>query len=354
MENLKVLILDKTAINELPSSLHRLIGLEELSLQSCTRLKIIPNNIVDLYLLSRLDCSGCCRLTEIPKNIGRMSSLTELSLQGSSIVTLPESMASLSSLKSLNLSDCKLLECIPKLPPHVNHLFAFDCPSIKRVVPNSRLELMSDSKEDTFEFHLTNSQELDSSFWSNIGDEACIKITEDAYGSVIFCFPGSAVPCWFHYSCQGHSVTMKKDSPNLCSKNRLIGFALCVILGHEVMDDTRRRSRSLTYKLGFEYDGQRPHFFYDHLPMHYLNWKGRDRFIIQDHTFLWKYQFDLASIGNKLFHAHSFTFEILDEQFRPLNLQSTFTVKECGLCPLYTRENDDNGIEEPSGSRAAQ
>jgi Leucine-rich repeat (LRR) protein len=52
MENLKVLILDKTAINELPSSLHRLIGLEELSLQSCTRLKIIPNNIVDLYLLS--------------------------------------------------------------------------------------------------------------------------------------------------------------------------------------------------------------------------------------------------------------------------------------------------------------
>jgi hypothetical protein len=213
---------------------------------------------------------------------------------------------------------------------------------------------MSDSKEDTFEFHLTNSQELDSSFWSNIGDEACIKITEDAYGSVIFCFPGSAVPCWFHYSCQGHSVTMKKDSPNLCSKNRLIGFALCVILGHEVMDDTRRRSRSLTYKLGFEYDGQRPHFFYDHLPMHYLNWKGRDRFIIQDHTFLWKYQFDLASIGNKLFHAHSFTFEILDEQFRPLNLQSTFTVKECGLCPLYTKENNDNGIEEPSGSRAAQ
>jgi Leucine-rich repeat (LRR) protein len=39
------------------------------------------------------------------KNIGFMPSLKELSLQGSNIVNLPESIAHLSSLKSLDLSD---------------------------------------------------------------------------------------------------------------------------------------------------------------------------------------------------------------------------------------------------------
>jgi hypothetical protein len=76
--------------------------------------------------------------------------------------------------------------------------------------------------------------------------------------------------------------------------------------------------------------------------------------MIEHHTFLWKCQFDLASIGNKLLNAYNLTFEILDEHFHPLSLQSTITVKECGLCPLYTKENDDNGNEEPSASRAAQ
>ncbi|MCH80776.1 NBS-LRR disease resistance protein [Trifolium medium] len=167
--------------------------------------------------------------------------MTELSLQGSSIVNLPEGMAYLSSLKSLDLTDCKRLEYIPKLPPNLNHISAFDCPSIKRMMLNSR----SDSEEGTFKFHLTNSKELDATSWSNIGEEACIKITDDAYKSVFFCFPGSAVPCWFHYCCKGDSVTMRKVSPNLCSKNKLTGLALCAVLGRQDMDDT------FLYKFGF-------------------------------------------------------------------------------------------------------
>ncbi|GAU19086.1 hypothetical protein TSUD_79080 [Trifolium subterraneum] len=243
--------LTKTAIKELPSSLHLLVGLEILSLQSCRNLKTIPSSIGNLtkpfkldltycesletfpssifkLMVKRLDFEGCSMLRtfpEIPNDIGCLSSLTELSLQGSSIVNLPESLAHLSSLKSLNLSDCKLLECVPMLPPNLNQVLAFDCPSIKRMVLNS----CSDPGEGTFKFHLTNSQELDATSLSNIVEEACIKINDDAYWSVVFCFPGGAVPCWFHYCCKGHSVTMKKVSPNLCSKNRLIGFALCAL-----------------------------------------------------------------------------------------------------------------------------
>ncbi|MCI28879.1 putative disease resistance protein (TIR-NBS-LRR class), partial [Trifolium medium] len=114
---------------------------------------------------------------EIPNDIGHLSSLTELSLQGRCIVNLPESMAHLSSLKSLNLSECKLLECVPKLPPNLNQVLAIDCLSIKTMVLTSR----SDPGEDTLKFHLTNSQELDAASLSNIGEQACIKITDDAY-----------------------------------------------------------------------------------------------------------------------------------------------------------------------------
>lgn len=142
-ENLKVLNLNNTAIKELPSSLHRLIGLEELNLQGCRKLKTIPSSIGNLsklleldltycesletfpssifkLKLTKLDFCGCSMLRtfpEIPCDIGELSSLTQISLRGTNIVNLPESMVHLSNLKSLDLRDCISLECIPKLPP---------------------------------------------------------------------------------------------------------------------------------------------------------------------------------------------------------------------------------------------
>ncbi|MCI28449.1 NBS-LRR resistance-like protein, partial [Trifolium medium] len=117
-------------------------------------------------------------LTEIPNNIGSLSSLRLLSLHESSIVNLHASIAHLSSLKSLDLSDCKRLECIPQLSPSMNQLLAYDCPCIGRMMPNSRLELPSNYNKDTFKFHFTNSQELDGSAHSNIGAEAWLRISE--------------------------------------------------------------------------------------------------------------------------------------------------------------------------------
>ncbi|XP_058731486.1 disease resistance protein RPV1-like [Vicia villosa] len=362
MENLKVLSLEKTAIKELPSSLHRLVGLEELSLRGCKKLKTIPSSIGSLskllklditycksletfpssifkLKLTELDFSGCSMLRifpEIPSDIGRMSFLTKISLQGSRIVNLPESMVHLSSLKSLNLSDCKSLECIPKLPQNLIQLLAFDCTSIKKVVRNSLLALMSDSNDKmdgSYEFLLTNSEELDAFSWNYIVNKACIKITDNAYLSAVFCFPGSRVPDWFLHRCHGHSITVKNNDEYVCSENRLIGFALCVVLGGEDMDDSRRGS-SITYKLSFISDGK-PFVFHDD-----MNWMLGDRFIIRDHTFLWKYELDRATICNKLIHAQSFTFEILgDDYVRPSDYQLNVIVKECAICPLYIRKN---------------
>ncbi|WJX53530.1 hypothetical protein P8452_39513 [Trifolium repens] len=317
MENLKVLNLDETSIKELPSSLHHLVGLQKLSLRNCTKLKTIPSSIgnlskllwLDLHYcksletfpssifklkLTKLDflfCSMLATFPEIPNDIGRLSSLTELSLRGSSIVNLSESLALLSSLKSLDLSDCKLLECVPKLPPNLNQVLAFDCPSIKRMMLNSR----SDSEKGSFKFHLTNSQELDATCLSNIEEEAYIKINDDAYKSVLFYYPGSAVPHWFSHRCQGHSITIRTDHLNLYGGNKLLGFALCVVLGPDFPCKLSLFNPGFRYELKFESDGQTHFHPKNKLELVSL---GHSKRFAHHHTFLWKYELDLPTIGN--------------------------------------------------------
>ncbi|WJX53532.1 hypothetical protein P8452_39515 [Trifolium repens] len=302
MKNLKRLVLDGTAIKELPSSLDRLVGLEELSLQSCRKLKTIPSSIGNLSKLVMLNLSYCESLETFPEIPNYcLSSLTKLSLQGSGIVNLPESIAHLSSLTSLGLSDCKRLKCVPKLPPNLNQVSAFDCPSIKRMMLNSGY----DSKEGTFEFHLTNSQELDATCLSNIEEEAYIKINDDAYWSVLFCYPGSAVPRWFPYSCKGNPVTIKNNSTN-----RLTGLALCVVLGRGCIRDGTR----FKYRIGIISDRE-THYSNHSTEDHTVLWKGKLfdsaiwryglRFLNEDHTVLWKHEH---------FHAQHFSFEFTPDE----------------------------------------
>ena len=107
-----------------------------------------------------------------------------------------------------------MLECILKLPPNLNKLLAFNCPSIKRIVLNSKSKLLSNSK-GTFQFYLTNCQELNASFLSNIGDEARNRITDDAYNSVFFIFPGSQFPRWVPLPLEQGEQVEQGDNPRL-------------------------------------------------------------------------------------------------------------------------------------------
>ncbi|XP_057416626.1 disease resistance protein RPV1-like [Lotus japonicus] len=333
--------LSKTAIKELPSSLDYLVGLQTLGLNLCSDLESLPNSIINLSLLSQLDCSGCGKLSKIPNDMGRLSSLRELSLQGTGIVNLPESIAYLSSLESLDVSDCRKLECIPQLPPFLKLLTAFDCLSIKRMMANSRVKHPSDSKEGSFKLHFINNEEQDPSALSNVVADARLRITGDAYSSVFYCFPGSAVPDWFPFRCEGNSVTVSKDSLNWCNDVRLTGFALCVVLQGIDMDDICKEV-SFRYRLTFESDGRTYVLPNRDGLNNYFSWRGRCRLILRDHTVVWKYcLLDSAIIDNGLSHAHNFTFEISN----PFYLEFCPEVKECGIFPLYTKEkNDINGI----------
>ncbi|XP_057419968.1 disease resistance protein RPV1-like isoform X2 [Lotus japonicus] len=309
-----------TVVKELPSSLDCLVGLQTLCLNWCCGLESLPNSIGNLSLLSVLDCSACRKLTEIPNDIGRLSSLRELSLRGTGIVylpenlahllclesldvsdtrivSLPESIAHLTSLKSLNVSECRQLDCIPQLPPFLNQLLALKCPSIRRM------------------------------------------IGEDAYRFEFFCFPGSAVPNWFPYRCEGNSITVGKDSLDWCNDDRLIGFSMCVVLRFEKKNYTKDSIRDFRCRLTFESDGQ--------IYIIPNNNKLNDYFSFccyrmghVEHTFLWKhYLMVSASIDRGTFHADNFTFDFEGKNQQSFKLYPE--VKECGICPLYSKEKDD-------------
>jgi len=366
-----------TAVKELPSSFGNLVNLLSLKLFGCTDLESLPNSIVNLKHLSRLDCSGCAKLSEIPRHIGRLKSLMELSLSESGIVNLPESIVHLSSLKSLDLTNCKKLECIPQIPLFLEQLVALDCPSIRRVMPNSFVPNLSNSKEGVFKFLFTNAQQLDSGDRANIEEDARLRMTDDAYKSVTFCFPGSAVPNWFHFRGKGPSVTVNEDL-GFCSDDRLIGFALCAVFGLLDTNAGKFRYDSFRYSLKFESDDDGTQIIPNNdLLNNYINRSGEARGIDQDHTFVWKFNLEslrASGMSRRLCDARSFTFEISpyydflwsDYKSVEREFKSAITIKECGMCPLYTKNKDDkyaaagdfsgseNDTEESSGSNVAQ
>lgn len=140
-------------------------------------------------------------------------------------------------------------------------------------------------------------------------------------------------------------MTLNVDSLNLCNDNRLIGFALSVVLGLESVHPEKRRYIVFSYRFVFEFDDGTHIVPSNDQLRYYFNWKGRQRFVVNDHTFLWKYYFDSSTISKMLSHAHSFTSEICKynvgrhwANHRPNN----FKVKECAISPLYKEEKDNN------------
>ena len=109
MENLRKLHLDETAIEELPSSIERLQGLQELLLHDCTKLVNLPESICNLRSLTTLGVEGCSQLNKLPENLGRLQSLQELYLDSISF-QLPASLSGLCSLRILSLLEINLMQ----------------------------------------------------------------------------------------------------------------------------------------------------------------------------------------------------------------------------------------------------
>ena len=107
MGNLSELYLDGTAIRELPSSIEHLNGLVLLNLANCNQLENLPESIGKLTSLQTLKLYGCSKLKKCPDELGSLQCLEELNADGTAIEEVPPSITLLSKLKVLSLAGCK-------------------------------------------------------------------------------------------------------------------------------------------------------------------------------------------------------------------------------------------------------
>ncbi|KAJ9675886.1 hypothetical protein PVL29_024718 [Vitis rotundifolia] len=107
MQSLRQLFLDETALRELPSSIGHLNGLVLLNLANCKKLVSLPQSTCKLTSLQILTLAGCSELKKLPDELGSLQCLVELNADGSGIQDLPPSIRHLTNLQVLSLAECK-------------------------------------------------------------------------------------------------------------------------------------------------------------------------------------------------------------------------------------------------------
>ncbi|KAK1385757.1 hypothetical protein POM88_023492 [Heracleum sosnowskyi] len=146
MPALKVLDMSNTSINTLPTSVCKLIKLEELLLRRCDNMRKLTHDIGALENLKVLDLSGCTNLAELPEYIDLLQKLSSLVLTNcKSLTNVPQHLCLLRSLQNLNLSGCTNLVEIPEtieFLQRLSSLFLSDCNSLTRL-PQSLCMLRS-------------------------------------------------------------------------------------------------------------------------------------------------------------------------------------------------------------------
>uniref|UniRef100_A0A7N2MH25 ADP-ribosyl cyclase/cyclic ADP-ribose hydrolase n=1 Tax=Quercus lobata TaxID=97700 RepID=A0A7N2MH25_QUELO len=303
MKRVSKLYLDGTAITKLPTSIGNLIGLSSLDVRDCKNLMSLPSTFFNIKSLKDLNLFGCskllenlgnaesvkeldvngqmpssnapfeifrkiafggfqfvpfystsrssdpmgllssslfglsslttlnlsnCNLKAIPNDIGCLFSLQDLDLSGNNFGGLPESIAHLSILKHLNVKNCTSLRSFPNLPLSIAYIWGNGCSSLETVPnllkPNSscepELELSNCSK-------LADNQGFIDLFFAVIKKSPqglSPKYQDNIYQIV---FPGSEIPEWFSHQCMGDEVNIMEPFSHL--RNEWIGIAVCVV-----------------------------------------------------------------------------------------------------------------------------
>ncbi|XP_057447028.1 disease resistance-like protein DSC1 [Lotus japonicus] len=307
-EKLKYLSLDGTGIEELPSLVGQVKDSSSISHDHCERLQNLPNTIYEIGLDSStqlLDCpkleklpptfdssfsmttlylDNCSNLSRLPDNLGIFSTLNKLSLRGSNIENLPNSIKHLSQLRALNLSNSRRLRSLPELPFLLQDLNASNCVSLE-TVSNLGITVLRDSFGRLKKFSLLRQIQEEEKmsirqgnylgrfeFYNciNLGliarktlmEEALIRIQLAAYLSSMieecwdpYCqtdelskvvtpedvqyisrpvytnFPGNEVPDWFMHKGTDNSIITFKLSAWWHRYFNFLGFGFCLVLG---------------------------------------------------------------------------------------------------------------------------
>ncbi|XP_068323222.1 disease resistance-like protein DSC1 [Pyrus communis] len=378
IEHLKYLSLERTAVKKLPLSIGSLVGLETLYLGHCKNLEFVPNGIYNLNCLKYLSFDGCLKLQKLPPFSVGLCSLVELNLSYCSILEITGSIFCLASLRSLYLCgtmidsipasikqalqlrhlyliNCSRIHSLPELPI-LSRLHAHGCISLK-TISSSKTALSQGWDEYEYfpgiceEFKFSNCPNLSQNSWSNLMDDALIRIMrmatatsnfieeEDSnYGeegcSVIIVCPGNEIPNWFSYQNEGCSLNIKLP-PNWFGTD-FLGFALSLVV---TFDNYNIEKLRFGFKSMFKTNNGESHEF--NCRVSGSDWDGGNYNFHSDHVFVWYNALELvegAKCSATLYNVTeaSVHFYQQDHSGRPVNY-SSLMVKKCGICLLYTR-----------------
>ncbi|KAK9922726.1 hypothetical protein M0R45_031175 [Rubus argutus] len=207
-----------------------------------------------LPLLREFDVRGCSDLSDSDflASLDCASTLEELDLSGSNIVSLSECLCKFICLRQLYLGGCRNLVEIPQLPPHLKHLDAHDCVSLEKISNLSKILEREESQ-------MIEAMDL-SNCWRLIKElvqEANVLVNDDDYqtaealfslflssqqSKITITFPGCEVPAWF--SCQMNFKGLHRFEffieilSNFKWENT--GLALCVAVDPKLQSNSSR------------------------------------------------------------------------------------------------------------------
>ncbi|XP_069147585.1 TMV resistance protein N-like isoform X1 [Solanum lycopersicum] len=204
----------------LPEDIGCLSSLKKLYLNG-NNFEYLPHSIAQLSALQSLDLSDCYRLKEFPGFMG-MLNLNTLKLNGCNLIDggLPEDIGCLSSLKELNLSG-NSFEYLPRSIAQLGALRSLDLSDCKR---------LTQLPEFPQQLHTVDAD------WSN--DWICNSLFQtisllqhdisasDSLSLRVFMSWGKNIPRWFHHQENGFSISLKLPEDWYVSNN-FLGFAVC-------------------------------------------------------------------------------------------------------------------------------
>ncbi|KAH9781853.1 ADP-ribosyl cyclase/cyclic ADP-ribose hydrolase [Citrus sinensis] len=204
--NINWLFLRETAIEELPSSIERLLRLGHLDLSDCKRLKSLPSSLFKLKSLGVLNLGGCSNLQRLPECLGQLSSPIILNLAKTNVERIPESIIQLFVLRYLLLSYSERIQSVSL--PLARGFLALQ----------SFLGILEDTQRSPHMDHKLAVR------WQEVQENRGFSM-----GKVHMVRPGNEIPKWFKFQSARSFVTLEMP-PDFFRNSRLQGIAFSAIL----------------------------------------------------------------------------------------------------------------------------
>ncbi|KAG7945083.1 hypothetical protein I3843_15G134900 [Carya illinoinensis] len=271
MEHLKDLELESMVIQELPSSITYLTGLETLHIE-CNSLVHFSVNIFQLEHLRVVSINNCPNFVNFGKEMGHngqfvpctqenemslsmvllplpppesnnlfrtynfSSSLRELYLYRSGIVSLPPWIEGFVELSELDLTQCEQLEEILHLPPNIKVVEVSGCVLLERfphVSTESSFGILGLKRLTRIDLLECNKVKVD--VGNHAPDPLLVQERFREKDSSTIIYPGSRIPEWFKYCKETTSLSKSIEveidhNESMCFGHQIVALVLCFVV----------------------------------------------------------------------------------------------------------------------------